>query len=144
MFSFVLREKYNFKTSAKENDILLSVVTSTLHQYTWTFLLNNPTRQYALGIFRLKADSTATDALPVCHEMKLICCSSVHSRTHHFPSMQTMKVPVHKIPHYYTLCVAELANLSLLEWKKGCSFVTFCADDAGAGRPVTFFVMSPI
>jgi len=58
--------------------------------------------------------------------------------------MQTMKIPVHKIPHYYTLCVTELVNLSLLEWKNGGSFVTFRADDAGAGRPVTFFVMSPI
>jgi len=113
------------------------------------FFWNNPTRQYALGIFRLKADSRATAAVPVCKEMKLICCSSMHSTKHHFPSMQTMKVPVHKIPHYYPLCVAELVNLSLLEWKNGGSFVAFRADDAGksdccAGRPVTFFVMSPI
>jgi hypothetical protein len=38
MFSFYLMTQHNVKTFAKKHDILLSVVTSTLHQYTETFL----------------------------------------------------------------------------------------------------------
>jgi hypothetical protein len=58
-----------------------------------------------------------------------------------------MKVPVHKIPHYYTLGVSVFMNLSFLEWKNGGSFVALRADDVGksvccAGRPVPFFAMS--
>jgi hypothetical protein len=37
--------------------------------------------------------------------------------------MQIIRVPVHKIPHHCTFCVAELVNLSFLERKKGDSFV---------------------